>query len=231
LAKVDYTSELNGNPLDTVYEVLNAISTNAGGTKGIMQQAEGIGYKIVLFGSGFVLGDVGFTAGKIEKAVFFDSQGDAMVTMTGDFKAKRITEALQESGIDGMIEHMHAGDDTIDGSKAGDYLLGYAGRDRIDGGKGGDFIGGGAGRDVMSGGPGGDVFIFGLGDGNDVVLDFDADPAGGQDRLWITDALTLGKNADNDAVITLEDGSTLTLVGVRKGEIEDGDFYSPPEML
>jgi hypothetical protein len=129
LAKVDYTSELNGNPLDTVYEVLNAISTNAGGTKG------------------------------------------------------------------------------------------------------GDFIGGGAGRDVMSGGPGGDVFIFGLGDGNDVVLDFDADPAGGQDRLWITDALTLGKNADNDAVITLKDGSTLTLLGVRKSEIEDGDFYSPPEML
>ncbi|WP_280283001.1 calcium-binding protein, partial [Pseudomonas sp. BN415] len=83
-------------------------------------------------------------------------------------------------------------------------------------------IAGGTGNDVLSGGGGNDVFQFGAGFGQDQILDFDANPAGGQDRMDIAGlgitAATFAANvsiADLGANTQVTIGAnSITLVGV-----------------
>ena len=58
------------------------------------------------------------------------------------------------------------GDDEIQGNGGDDMLLGQAGADRLDGGEG---------ADRLYGNEGGDTFIFGVGHGDDRILDFTND--------------------------------------------------------
>ena len=68
-----------------------------------------------------------------------------------------------------------AGADRLLGGSGDDVLDGGAGADRLEGGAGDDLLFGGPGQDVLVGGPGADRFLaLTLGDGRDVVLDFDA---------------------------------------------------------
>jgi Ca2+-binding RTX toxin-like protein len=86
-----------------------------------------------------------------------------------------------------------AGNDRLFGGAGRDELFGSSGNDILDGGIGDDSLSGGTGNDVMIGGRGNDEITTGAGvdrvrytsvlDGHDVVLDFDGDPAGGQDVL------------------------------------------------
>ncbi|MGF6690165.1 Ca2+-binding RTX toxin-like protein [Metapseudomonas resinovorans] len=83
-------------------------------------------------------------------------------------------------------------------------------------------IAGGTGNDVLGGGGGNDVFQFGAGFGQDQILDFDANPAGGQDRMDIAGlgitAATFAANvsiADLGANTQVTIGAnSITLVGV-----------------
>ncbi|MHC5347851.1 peroxidase family protein [Metapseudomonas furukawaii] len=81
---------------------------------------------------------------------------------------------------------------------------------------------GSVGNDTFTGGLGNDTFMFGVGFGNDRVMDFDANPAGGQDLMNIT---ALGITAANFAVnVSITDvgadtrvaigANSITLVGV-----------------
>ncbi|MDX1722567.1 MAG: peroxidase family protein [Pseudomonas sp.] len=82
----------------------------------------------------------------------------------------------------------------------------------ITGGVGNDVIAGGAGNDVLNGGLGNDIFVFGAGYGNDMIMGFDANPAGGQDRLNIA---ALGVTAANFAAnVTIADVGADTLVTI-----------------
>ncbi|QVM88793.1 calcium-binding protein [Pseudomonas lalucatii] len=87
----------------------------------------------------------------------------------------------------------------------------------ITGGAGNDTITGGAGDDILTGGLGNDTFVFGPGFGNDRILDFDANPADGQDLLNIA---ALGVTAANFAAnVTIADVGADTLVSVGGGSI------------
>jgi len=77
-------------------------------------------------------------------------------------------------------------EDTITGGNGKDVLNGAGGNDILSGGKGADVLNGGAGNDRMDGGEGNDIFIFSAGFGNDQIFGFDANPAGGQDKLDIS---------------------------------------------
>ena len=58
-------------------------------------------------------------------------------------------------------------------SEAGaDTLMGGAGNDTLSGGAGADTLNGGAGDDTLNGGDGADMFIFGPGNGSDVIMSF-----------------------------------------------------------
>lgn len=64
-----------------------------------------------------------------------------------------------------------AGADQIDGGADSDVLYGGAGDDQITGGAGDDILAGEAGADLLQGGDGNDAYAFGLGDGDDAVID------------------------------------------------------------
>ncbi len=59
----------------------------------------------------------------------------------------------------------------LNGTHEAESLYGYGGNDVINGGYGDDIISGGKGDDILYGGEGGDTYLFGFGDGNDVISD------------------------------------------------------------
>ncbi len=90
-----------------------------------------------------------------------------------------------EAGNDGLVGMAGndlldggTGTDFLDGSEGNDILRGGGGDDTLIGGYGNDIIDGGAGNDVLRGGKewsedsGSDTFLFGKGDGQDVISDF-----------------------------------------------------------
>jgi hypothetical protein len=125
------------------------------------------------------------------------------------------------------------GDDLLRGDRGADELRGGAGDDTIHGGRGQDAIFGGRGDDVLTGGRGADNFVFEADFGDDVIADFDADPAGGQDRidlrpLGITAAsfaaeVAIAADPDGALVTVLGEGSIL-LAGVDPAAVGAADF-------
>ena len=63
------------------------------------------------------------------------------------------------------------GNDRLVGGNGNDIIYGGSGNDNIDGGAGNDIIRGGKGDDTLAGGAGNDTYYFGLGDGNDTIID------------------------------------------------------------
>lgn len=62
------------------------------------------------------------------------------------------------------------GADVIHGHAGGDFLFGQEGRDFLDGGSGNDRLVGGKDDDLLFGASGDDTYVYGLGDGNDHIL-------------------------------------------------------------
>ncbi|MBX3510675.1 MAG: hypothetical protein KF700_05700 [Hyphomonadaceae bacterium] len=147
--------------------------------------------------------------------------------MIGDSRDNSITGSHKADVIMGLsgndILKGGAGDDKIYGGSGADHLLGQAGDDQLFGGSGNDRLEGGAGDDVLIGGAGNDTFIFDAGFGDDIILDFDANPQGGQDLLDIS---ALGvtaadfasrvsiKSIGGDTIITIDGQNSITLVDV-----------------
>ena len=136
---------------------------------------------------------------------------------------------IVDNAGDVVVEGLSAGVDRVD-SLSDSYTLGanvenlsyvgagsFAGTgntlaNTITGGAGNDVLTGGAGNDTLIGGLGNDTFMFAAGFGNDRVMGFDANPAGGQDLLNIA---ALGVTAANFAGnVTIADVGADTLVSV-----------------
>ncbi|MFG1342654.1 tandem-95 repeat protein, partial [Xanthobacter autotrophicus] len=135
-----------------------------------------------------------------------------------------------------------AGDDTIAGDAGLDQMFGGTGNDRLAGGAGNDMLwgdagddtlAGDAGNDLLFGGPGRDTFVFKPGGGRDTVYDFSTLP-GSSDRIALDATafadyqalVQLGALSDSvlGAQITYDDGSSLTLLGVRTASLSADDF-------
>ena len=106
------------------------------------------------------------------------------------------------------------GNDTLFGGIGNDQLWGGAGQDEIFGDAGDDTLSGGAGDDALYGGTGANAFLLTMGMGDDTVFGY----VEGQDSIDMSeltttqqDAVTESTNADGHRVLTLSDGSTLTL--------------------
>jgi Ca2+-binding RTX toxin-like protein len=129
------------------------------------------------------------------------AQSTASSSQTGQDSLNSIENAIGGSG-----------NDLITGNGVDNRLDGGAGNDTINAGSGDDTVIGGAGNDTMNGQGGNDVFVFAAGFGNDQILQFDADPAGGQDRLDLT-AFGI-TNADFAARVTVADVGGNTLITI-----------------
>jgi Ca2+-binding RTX toxin-like protein len=89
-------------------------------------------------------------------------------------------ENLMLSGTTAINGTGNTLNNVVEGNDAGNTLTAGAGNDTLNGRRG---------NDTLNGGTGNDTFVFSSGCGADRVMDFDADPLGGQDLL---DATGLG---------------------------------------
>ena len=109
---------------------------------------------------------------------------------------------------------------TLYGNDGGDTLYGFANDDVLVGGNGNDIIDSGTGNDNISGNADADQFKFAVGDGLDIVNDFNRAQG---DQLVISTALAdnvaallaAGTTVNGNAVFTFGGGEqTITLTGV-----------------
>ncbi|HYD99214.1 MAG TPA: hypothetical protein VEH84_07515 [Alphaproteobacteria bacterium] len=114
------------------------------------------------------------------------------------------------------------GADTLVGGEGSATLGGGDGADSIAAGSGGGFLIGGSGSDTLAGGAGADVMIYSPGDGNDSIVGFDPtkDVIGFASTAFTGGTLDIGALIANarveggNTVITLPDGSTITVSGL-----------------
>jgi Ca2+-binding RTX toxin-like protein len=78
------------------------------------------------------------------------------------------------------------GNDTISGTNLADVIGGLGGNDYIEGGAGNDILAGGTGNDSVYGGTGDDIYRFNLGDGQDLISEFNQN---GNDRLELGEGI------------------------------------------
>ncbi|UJP04803.1 MAG: hypothetical protein LZF61_08045, partial [Nitrosomonas sp.] len=64
------------------------------------------------------------------------------------------------------------GNDMLNGADGNDTLLGGSGNDNLNGVNGNDILEGGDGVDILSGGAGNDTYLFGKGDGQDIISSY-----------------------------------------------------------
>ncbi len=126
------------------------------------------------------------------------------------------------------------GDDLILSGVGDDVVFGGAGDDVIFGDRGNDLIFGGAGTNLLYGGTpegegaGSDIFAFGLGDGIDIVLDFEI----GIDAIGLTDGLSFGQlyiaQSGQDAIIgtAVTGRARAVLVNVEASSLSEQAFVS-----
>ena len=136
------------------------------------------------------------------------------------------------------------GDDRIGGKSGDDVLLGEAGDDQIWGDDGNDILIGGAGNDTLTGdnasnGVGEDLFVFGLGDGIDIITDFQV----GFDQIGLVSGeltfadLEITQEGNNTVLGVSGSGETLAVLqGVQSGLGEASftivaDVTNPTEAL
>jgi len=127
-----------------------------------------------------------------------------------------------------------AGNDVVLGGAGNDVVFGSAGDDLIFGGIGNDFIVGGAGNDLLYGGTtagegtGQDIFVFGIGEGIDIVLDFEI----GIDAIGLTGGLSFGQldvvqSAQDTVINAASTGETLAvLIDVISSNLSEQAFIS-----
>jgi len=138
------------------------------------------------------------------------------------------------------------GSDQVLGQNGDDFLHGEQGNDTVKGGAGNDMIIGGIGNDTLVGGDGEDRFLFLEGSGEDVIEDFDAGdgdiivialrgfgfwddkdgnneftPNAGEITFRISEQVA---QDGNDAILTLSNNDTVTLVGVYVDDLSSSNF-------
>ena len=89
-------------------------------------------------------------------------------------------------------------------------IQGTFGNDTLTGETWNDILDGGAGNDTLNGGAGDDTYLFGFGDGNDVINDTTGENIIKMKSGVTAADLSFTRNV-NDLIITLSDGSSITL--------------------
>jgi serralysin len=144
------------------------------------------GDSVITFAGGdtiTVKGFTGLTKDHVVAAIKSQSTASADTGKAGSlFEGSDAADTLR-GGADndklyGLAGHdrLYGGDgkDTLYGRQGNDTLYGDSGADNLIGDGGRDVLYGGRGDDVMSGGADVDLFVFGAGDGSDVISGFEA---------------------------------------------------------
>lgn len=159
---------------------------------------------------------LGITGDEVDSAASF---GAYLAEKGFNIKGNNFTNDITAGDLKDLL-HGLSGNDTISGMAGIDKLFGDDGNDRIVGGEDNDFL---------IGGKGADVFVFVAGDGDDVILDFQA-KGKGQDHIDLSGHSGVSSFADLDirdagknVVITIGDDS-ITLKNVNDHFVDANDF-------
>ena len=149
------------------------------------------------------------------------------------------------TGVDTLINITDlwggGGADSFSGNDRNNLLAGSDGNDRLFGQGGSDTLWGGRGDDMLLGGDGNDQFLYAWSDtygqygtsGRDTIADFHAGP-GAADHIrfqgfqnWDYARLMTGTadDASGNAVISVPDGGSITLLGVHAASLVADDFW------
>lgn len=118
------------------------------------------------------------------------------------------------------------GDDTITGFESNDVIDGLAGNDTIDGGSGDDILIGNTGDDTLYGGAGADRYNLSLGDGVDIIDNYNLFDNGAIDEVNFADhdlsdatftIVAAGGTAEDDVQITFSNGDSVTIYDLYSG--------------
>ncbi|NEP63536.1 MAG: calcium-binding protein, partial [Symploca sp. SIO2G7] len=172
-------------------------------------------------------------AGELGSDIIMGSDGNDV--LRGD-RNSRDTQDGEDGGND--IIFGGDGNDRIGGKAGDDILSGDAGDDIIWGDDGNDILMGVTGDDILVGdngsdGSGSDLFVFGLGDGTDTVLDFEV----GIDAIGIVEGeftfaeVTLTQDGENTLLGVSTTGETLAILNnVQASAIGESDFITVPDV-
>jgi Ca2+-binding RTX toxin-like protein len=192
-----YVGGTNGNDQITIAMAGSVVSVAGLQAQVTVAHAEAL--DLLSIGGG--LGDDVITAAGLPAGIM-------QLDLVGGFGNDKITGSAGNDFINGA-----QGNDRLDGGNGIDQLNGGAGDDVILGGLGDDLIDGNFGDDTLTGGGGSDTFYYnGVLDGLDVILDFDGDAAGGQDRLNLDalfDQLLVADGSRANLVQIADNGGTV----------------------
>ena len=149
-------------------------------------------------------------------------------------------DALYGGGGDDQVRGAR-GDDRLEGDDGADHLLGVGGGDLLLGGAGNDWLDGGRDDDTLHGGAGDDLlrgrtgedtlygeagadrFLFGAGDGSNLIADYED----GTDQIWFyqeTGAATPDVTDGADGAVVRYADITVTVAGVDAADLTADDF-------
>ncbi|MDD5276899.1 MAG: calcium-binding protein [Methylovulum sp.] len=121
----------------------------------------------------------------------------------------------------------------LTGGSGNDYLAGDIYNDTLSGGNGYDTLEGFAGNDTLIGGGNGDIFVFGSGNGQDIIRDFNQG-LGLEDvvrfnyvpfaDMSLTTLKSNMQQTGSDVVLTLSDTDSITLIGTTIAGFTADDF-------
>jgi Ca2+-binding RTX toxin-like protein len=158
--------------------------------------------KIQNWGSGhnYRVERVEFADGTVWDIAYLQSQLGQMGPIVGTNGADSLRGWV---GVNETLQGL-AGNDVLYGSTGNDILDGGSGNDTLYGSNGNDTLTGGSGNDQLNGGSGNDIYVFGLGDGQDVIQDSDT-------TVGNLDTLRFGTGISPDDIVFSRSGNDLLL--------------------
>jgi Ca2+-binding RTX toxin-like protein len=185
------------------------------------------GDKLIFEGKGLDYEKGIITEGMLQKLSVVGADGEMYFSLRG-FKvdASFLTGTTVLEQVSAFTQNLLQMDLRLICTNLADAVAAPNGDDLVFGRRGDDTLSGGLGRDEMIGGAGNDVFVFSEGFGRDRIRDFDAVGGDGmQDHIEATfEAVDSIHRSGRNTVIDFGDGDTLTLLNVRRAEIDPGDF-------
>jgi Ca2+-binding RTX toxin-like protein len=176
--------------------------------------------------------------------LFYNPNGSDPGFGTGDLLL-RLTNAPTFVATDFMIEasplslYGGAGNDSLNGGDANDYLNGGAGNDSLNGEDANDYLDGGAGDDTLIGGLGSDSFVYSpwvafnpVSFGVDVISDFET----GSDKIVlytntftsISSAVGTGFSVASEfAIVTSDSDAASSIADIVYNSLNGNLFYNP----
>ncbi|MCX2766816.1 calcium-binding protein [Pseudoalteromonas sp. B530] len=116
-------------------------------------------------------------------------------------------------GADNDILFGDAGNDVLNGGFGNDELQGELGNDRLEGGAGEDILQGGQGNDILTGGADDDIYLWNVGDGNDIIIN-------DMSRYWSNahDKIVFGSDVTKDQIEVARQDKDIVLTILPSGE-------------